>query len=245
MTLVGPLKGRDGIGYKRLLCGTCRCPRCRPRKLRHIRGCIAQVAAELGLKRFATLTLDKKRIPSGVRSDRYIRDCWRKMRVVLARRFGNSIPFIAVLEFQKSGRAHLHVLLGTFIPQGWLSKAWQGIGGGRIVDIRYVDVHRVAGYLASYLTNDKVKYTLTLLPPRARIFSCSRGIVLSVKKEASGWWVCLRSIDELREQMKEAQGERWEDVEGVGIPVLIWFEGELVPAALDSFRPRRRTTGES
>lgn len=73
------------------------------------------------------------------------------MRVVLARRFGASVNFIVVLEFQKSGLAHLHVLLGVYIPQAWLSEAWQSIGGGRIVDIRFVDVHRVAGYLACYL----------------------------------------------------------------------------------------------
>lgn len=243
--MVGPLKGRDTIGYKRLLCGTYRCPRCRPKKLRHVRSCIAKAAGELRLTRLATLTLDKKRIRAAVPSDRHIRECWRKMRVVLARRYGNSVPFIAILEFQKSGKAHLHVLVGIYIPQRWLSKAWQGIGGGRIVDIRYVDVHRVAGYVASYLTNDKVKHTLTLLPPRARIFSCSRGIGFSPKKENSGWWVCPCSIDELRDYVKEAEGERWEDVEGVGIPVLIWFEGPLIPAALVSFPSRLRVSRDS
>ena len=32
------------------------------------------------------------------------------MRVVLKRRFGDSIAFVAVLEFQKLGFAHLHLL---------------------------------------------------------------------------------------------------------------------------------------
>lgn len=94
----------------------------------------------------ATLTLDPKRIPKSERgrTDRYIRECWRKMRVLLSRKFGESLPFVAVLEFQENGRAHLHVLLGVYVPQAWLSQAWQSIGGGKIVDIRFVDVHRVS-----------------------------------------------------------------------------------------------------
>jgi len=85
---------------------------------------------------------------------------------------------IGVLEFQKNGNAHLHVLLGQYIPWKWLSKAWQSIGGGKVVDIRFVDVHRVSAYLSVYLVGDKVKSTLELLPMRARIFTTSRSIVL-------------------------------------------------------------------
>jgi hypothetical protein len=46
---------------------------------------------------------------------------------------GKSLPFVGVPEFQKNGNAHLHVLLGQYIPQKWLSHAWQSIGG-RTVD---------------------------------------------------------------------------------------------------------------
>jgi hypothetical protein len=56
------------------------------------------------------------------------------MRVILARKFGESLEFIGVLEFHKSGIAHLHILLGIYIPQDWLSDAWQSIGGGRVVE---------------------------------------------------------------------------------------------------------------
>jgi hypothetical protein len=126
----------------------------------------------------ATLTLDPKRVPRGQRTDRYIRECWREMRVSLARKYGKSLPFVGVLEFHKNKAAHLHVLLGCYIPQAWLSAAWAAVGGGRIVDIRYVDVHRVSAYLSVYLAGDKVIQTLELLPKRARIFTTSRSIVL-------------------------------------------------------------------
>jgi hypothetical protein len=37
------------------------------------------------------------------------------MLVILKRRFGDSIAFIALLEFQKSGFAHLHLLVSVLI----------------------------------------------------------------------------------------------------------------------------------
>lgn len=238
-TLVGPLSESPAFGYKRHLCNAYKCGRCRGRKLRHVRSQIAQVATARKLTRFVTLTLDPARIPTGLPSHTYVRDCWRKMRVSLARRAGRAIEFIAVLEFHKSGIAHLHVLVGVYLPQDWLSKAWQGVGGGRIVDVRWVDVHRVAGYLAKYLTKD----SLGALPPGTRIFSCSRGIVLWPKNKSSGWWLSLRSIDELYELAKEPRGERWEDIERVGIPILIWFQAELIPNAVyGSYLSRRRWT---
>jgi hypothetical protein len=113
----------------------------------------------------ATLTLDRKRIPRNVRTDPYIRDCCRKMRVLLARKFNGTLPFVGALEFQKDGVAHLHILIGRFIHQKWLSDAWQSIGGGKIVDIRFVDVHRVSAYLTKYLAGKKLW----------RLWNCWRG----------------------------------------------------------------------
>ena len=101
------------------------------------------------------------------------------MRVLLTRlNDGKSVDFVGVLEFQENGNAHLHVLLGKYIRQKWLSLAWQSIGGGKIVDIQQVDVHRVSAYLSAYLTGTKVVHTLNLLPMRARIFTTSRSIRL-------------------------------------------------------------------
>ena len=176
-TVLGPIGGSlTKCGHKRLLCDCLRCPRCRPRRLRAIRARIAEEATKHDLTRFATLTLDPKKLLPGARSDRYLRNCWRKMRVLLERRHGGTVHFIAVLEFQESGMAHLHVLFGMYIPQDWLSTAWQSVGGGEIVHITYVEIRKVAAYLTTYLTSSKIAHTLGLLPRRARIFSTSRGI---------------------------------------------------------------------
>jgi hypothetical protein len=149
------------------------------------------------------------------------------MRVLLERRHGRSVHFIAVLEFQKSGLAHLHVLFGVFIPQDWLSKAWQSVGGGRIVDIRYVEIRRVAAYLSTYLTSSKIADTLDQLPRRARIFSTSRGIKLSKLSGKSGWWLKRKHIDYLHHHSTNAIGERYETLDEGNRPVLVSYQAPI------------------
>jgi hypothetical protein len=170
-SVVGLLKGKSGkFGYKSLFCGSYRCDRCRNPKLKRVRARIAEIATAHKLQRMATLTLDPKRVPRGQTTGRYIRNCWREMRVTLARKYGQSLSFVGVLEFHKNKVAHMHVLIGAYIPQAWLSAKWQSNGGGPVVDIRYVDVHRVSAYLSVYLAGDKVQHTLELLPKRADFY---------------------------------------------------------------------------
>jgi hypothetical protein len=157
------------------------------------------------------------------------------MRVLLAREFGGSITFVGVLEFQKNGNAHLHLLVGRYIARKWLSLAWQSIGGGRYVDIRQVDIHRVAAYLSPYFTGDKVLHTLELLPKRARIFTTSRSIVLWGKKKASGWWLRRMGIETFYDAAPNPAHVRFEAVEDLkpfGLETLSYFESPPLQEAL-------------
>jgi hypothetical protein len=192
-----------------------------------IKARIAELASEHGLTRLATFTLDPQRLPHGARSDRYLRNNWRKMRVKLERKFGGALKFIAFLEFQKSGLAHLHVLFGIFIPQAWLSEAWQAVGGGKIVDIRYIEIQRVAGYLTTYLAGKKIAHTLSLLPLRARIFTTSRGLRLSGRPKASGWWLRRRHIKYLRSHSSDVTKERYQVLDPDSPPVLTNYESTI------------------
>ncbi len=235
-SVVGPLKGKPGrFGYKSLFCGSYRCDRCRNPKLKRVRARIGEIATEHKLQRMATLTLDGKRVPRGKTTDRYIRECWREMRVVLSRKYGESLKFVGALEFQQNGMAHLHVLLGVYIPQAWLSVAWESIGGGRVVDIRYVDVHRVSAYLAVYLAGEKILHTLELLPKRARIFTTSRSIVLWGKKKASGWWLRREGIETFYDAAANPSNVRFEAVEDLkpfGLELLSYFESPPLQEAI-------------
>jgi hypothetical protein len=185
-SVVGPVKGKLGVfGHVCLFCGSYRCDRCRNPKLKKLRSNICRIASEKKLNKFATLTLDRSRIPVGWRSDQYIRECWRKMRVYLFRKFGNSLDYIGVLEFHKSEIAHMHLLLAQWVDQEWLSDAWAAVGGGVIVDIRGADIHRVSAYLSVYLTGAKIKHTLELLVARARIFTTFARFVSGRKKKSA------------------------------------------------------------
>jgi hypothetical protein len=134
-----------------------------------------------------TLTLDPRRVQGDPVV--YLRNTFNKLRTYLRRRFGSAPKYIAVLEFHQNGSPHLHILIDRFIEQAWLSAAWDAVGGGRIVDIRFVDLHRVSRYLSKYLTVD-----LFLSAPRgARRVTCSRGIALLERPAKSHTWRVLRT----------------------------------------------------
>lgn len=187
-----------------------------------MRSAIVQQAEARKLTRFLTLTLD----PSKVVGDdfKYLRASWRKMRVYLSRRFGESVEFIAVVELHRSGRPHLHVLVNRFIPQDWLSRAWESVGGGRVVDIRYVDVHNVGRYLSKYFT----KQTAGALPSGLRRVSASKGIVFFVKGEKMpGGFLCTLTVDMLRDYAEGVRSEQWTDAGPPGERNLTAFIAEV------------------
>ncbi len=167
----------------RLDCKTWDCAYCGPRKAWRYKQAIRVIAERHSLTRFLTLTLD----PSKIEGDpvRYLRRVFNKFRVSLLRKFGCSVTYIAILEFHKSGIPHLHVLIDRFILQRWISESWSALGGGGIVDIRFVDVHRISHYLAKYLT----KELLMSAPLRSRRVTTSRSIHLLEKTASDTTWV--------------------------------------------------------
>jgi hypothetical protein len=194
------------------------------------------IATRHKLTKMLTLTLDPKRLENGEPSDRYIRDCWRSLRVLLARKVGKSVDFFCVLEFQeKTELAHLHVLLSDYIEWKWIQKAWLSVGGGEHVDIRRVDLHRVVAYLSKYLTGEKITHTLRYLPKRARIFTTSRSIILWEKKKGNVWW--LRPTDILdfwdaTETHSRVRRDVFEDSGGNPVEMLAYFEAPPCQEAL-------------
>ncbi len=64
------------------------------------------------------------------------------------------------------------------------------MGGGRVVDIRWVDVHRIANYLSKYLTKD-----LILSAPRGtRRYTTSRDIQMFARRAPTGWWLVALEV---------------------------------------------------
>ena len=82
------------------------------------------------------------------------------------------------------------MLLDRFIEQPWIKEAWQAVGGGKIVDIRLVDMHRIASYMSKYLTKGVL---LASFKARQRRYSTSRDIALVPKGESSGQWAVIKA----------------------------------------------------
>ena len=184
-TLTGVAANSGVTRFIRLDCKTWGCPYCAPRKAKRYKAAIREIAEREQLNRFLTLTLDPRKIEGS--PVRYLRRVFNKFRVYLLRKYGKSIKYIAVLEFHKNGNPHLHILLDRFIKQQWISEKWSALGGGRIVDIKFVDVHRISRYLSKYLT----KELLLSAPSRSRRVTTSRGIRLLEKKVSEIAWRLL------------------------------------------------------
>jgi len=172
--------------FHRLNCKCWDCCYCGPRKAKRYKRLIAELAEREGLTRFLTLTLDPKKVEGN--SVQYLRKVFNKLRVYLRRREGSPIKYIAVLELQKSGLAHLHLLIDRYIPWAWIRESWTAVGGGSQVFIKFVDVHRIARYLSKYLTKD----LLLSAPKRSRRITTSRSVQLIPKKMTDRVWHLLR-----------------------------------------------------
>lgn len=169
--------------FIRVDCHCWDCAYCGPRKATRYRYAIRDAAERYKLNRFLTLTLDPTEL--GEESPvPYINNTFAKWRTLVKRKFGVSITYIRILEFQKNGNPHFHILVDRFMPQAWIKSTWQAVGGGRFVDIRYVDIHRIARYVSKYLT----KELLLSAPKRSRRVTVSRGIQLLEKKKSNSVW---------------------------------------------------------
>lgn len=212
-TLIGSVDGKFLIQRHR--CKSYQCGRCGPRKIRQVRKRIVTLAVEHGLQRFLTLTLDPAKLPADLDVTgkiAYLQTVWRKMRVTLQRKLGKSLVFIAVVELQANGNPHLHLLVGSFLHKQWISAAWQSLGGGWATRIEFADLHRVAAYLAKYVTDDSAAD----LPTRTRRFSSSRGLALFDRSKHSGEWrLVSTTIEYLRELSSGVVSEAFEtDADG-------------------------------
>jgi hypothetical protein len=162
------------------------CSYCGPRRAKRYKYAIRATAEALKLCRFLTLTLD----PSKIEGDPvpYLNATFAKLRVYWKREYGVALTYIRILEFQKNGNPHFHILIDRYMPQAWLQASWQAVGGGRMVDIRYVDIHRISHYLSKYLT----KELLLSAPLGCRRVTTSRGIKLLEKTPSEIVWEFLR-----------------------------------------------------
>lgn len=143
---------------------------------------IQRVTAERPeIRRMLTLTLDPAKAPDNDDAKhRYLTERWNALRTELNDRYGD-ISYIWVREDGEksdSPHPHMHILIDRYIPQDWLSRRFAALGGGEVVDIRYLDrVEKAAHYVGKYLT----KEALSGLPDGIRRYGSSADIDLDVR----------------------------------------------------------------
>jgi hypothetical protein len=181
---------------------------------------ITWLAKEHDLATFMTLTLDHKKI-QGNRFD-YIHRVWHRMLTRLRRGFHlnhassyvtvfGSFPYIKVLELQRSGVPHFHILLPRWVMdhQHWfvleVRKAWVACGGGAQTDVEVVEIRDIGGYvtkaMASYLTKESF---LEGIRDGARRVTTSVGLRISERSGVGTWVRYTTSITELYVQRMAA-----------------------------------------
>jgi len=100
---------------------------------------------------FMTLTVNPILIPDPRQAFKAASLAVNRLFKVLRRRYPRKrIEYGLVWETTKKGFPHAHVLLrAPYIPQAFLSRAWERLSGAKIVDIRLV---RTEGQAASYVS---------------------------------------------------------------------------------------------
>lgn len=206
---IDPSTGR--VVHRRVNCGSWNCTYCGPRKARLAKKRIREEAEKLGLRYFWTLTLAHPS-SSPAANVRHIRLVFNRFREYLRRKYKKDnapVNFICILEYTQCGVPHLHILLDRYIPQRWVSNVWNRLGGGRIVFVKFVTIHKVARYLSKYLTKD----LLLSAPKGARRITTSRTVKLYPKLNSGIAWDFLReSIWNLLAAHRAATWDRQSDL---------------------------------
>ena len=141
------------------------------------------------------LTLDPKGFLCLEDEFKFITKAWAKLRSWLLKRYGH-FEFFRVLEVQKSGRPHLHILITGIlhISHKDLSAIWHKYGGGWVW-IRSISNVNAVWYVIKYvnksLQDDNRAYAALLFASNKRMFSMSQNLVamLCIRRriKEGGW----------------------------------------------------------
>jgi hypothetical protein len=177
------LIGVDGpsAGVYPFRCHRWRCSTCGSRKVNQTRKRI-RAGLDLGETWFLTLTSPGPGSP-GEALDQLTRR-WKALRLRLTRKVGR-VEYVAVVELQRRGHPHLHLLVrGPLVSGRWIATAAAEVGFGRIADLRRPP-RGVAGYLTKAIGPNTSGDSL---PAHFRRVRWSRGWSLPVQRRAKRAW---------------------------------------------------------
>lgn len=150
------------------------------------------------LRRFLTLTVDRRAPATREEQHEYITDRWNALRTELRDRYPNLSYLWVRHEGDERDRPHLHLLVDRYLPQSQLSQLAERVGLGKVVDIRRVNARNAAHYLSAYLGRG----SLSFLPKGSRRYGSSADVDLDPrnpggdKAESAERWA-LMAYDEV------------------------------------------------
>lgn len=142
---------------KVLYCRSWQCEICRPRRAREL----IAMAIKGKCNKFLTLTVSEKSGPDPVARCRALIKAWRILRTRIIKKFSpDGLPFLAVIEAQKNGEPHLHIMLrAPYIPQKWIAEQMDALIGAPICWIEEVQQgKKLANYVAKYCGKDPQRF---------------------------------------------------------------------------------------
>ena len=140
---------------------------------------------------FWTLSASKAEYgtPEGMsRLCRSFDDVWNRLRKV----YGHLV-YLRVVEIGHGGNIHFHVLVNRFISFDVINTHWSAVTGGSHTSFSVVDSHRVAYYLAKYISKSSQSnhvHEESLFLAHIRRVASSRSLL--VEKKAIVEWCAMK-----------------------------------------------------
>lgn len=177
----------DGYNYKavRLSCKSYLCPRCRSKAYLNLRRRLneAIIGVDYSFWTF-TVPFGNYHSPEGIQS---LCKLWDTFLKALKRQYP-SIKYIRILELQKSGNPHFHILFNRYLNFNFVREQWTRITTGTQVNFKKIDSHNIIKYLSKYLSNtakNNITFEEVLYQSGVRRFSGSIGLMKPLDKDAS------------------------------------------------------------
>lgn len=146
------------VKYTGIPCMSWTCPDCSIKKALQTKYLLRDVIQLNKLAYFLTLTLDPVKIPQEYKESthKYITKIFNHFMTILKRnkinRSEEVLKYVWVVEFQKNGNAHLHILLNKFLPIRIVRKLWKHVGGGAQMKIEKVQtLIGISNYISDYI----------------------------------------------------------------------------------------------
>lgn len=158
-------------------CNQYSCSRCRPGRKHRLLNAVIEVAEKQGLTRMLTITFPGRKYRNRVSPDdsfAYNMRRFNSLKIYLKRRLGVKLEYINFPRSQKDGYCHQHILIDRYIPKSVLDDICKHLGLGS-TNIKYVDIHRIGGYLKAELNNKDHEW---MIPKHKKHYSKSHGVTL-------------------------------------------------------------------